>query len=283
MKSPVWILVLCLAFAACTKMSSSTSGPNDSVSGFPHNPSPTPPPGPTPSPFPVPLTTPVTDYKPEGTAAATAAQTACNLLSQISAERGIKKLIIAFEGLLSYDDSGTQEVYQYLWNVQNGQPATQPGSGSAGYVLHELLVPYFEAHPSDAEFLVFSWDTQSNNSGSTAEICADAWMSVAGRSLIIVGHSYGGDAANQLASVLQTDGNVPIQVLTIDPRLAVGSFQRTSNASVWDNFLQTNTPFLNGSTVPGADENVDLSSSGVGHTGMPGMPQVMAALLQLIN
>jgi hypothetical protein len=228
---------------------------------------------------------PVADYKPASSDDATTAQTKCKLLSQVAASHGVAKLIIAFEGLLSFDDAGTTAFYEYIWDLNHGVSASEPTGGSAGYVLHELITPVIEQHRADTEFLMFPETSQSDSSGSAPEACAIEWAKVAGRKLFVIGHSYGGHAANQLAEVLDSDKITIAGVVTIDPRTkyGIGTLGRTRNAVVWDNFFQTNTPFLNGATVPGADENVDLSNTGVQHTGMPGMPQVKSAVLDLLK
>jgi hypothetical protein len=215
-------------------------------------------------------------YKPTGDESADTALGMCRLFSKVAKAKNVRTLIIGFEGLFSFDSSGTDAAYNYLWSIVHKVSATEPGPGSAGYVLHGLMVPLIQHYGGAIEFLMFPQTAQGDESGSIPEICAIEWMKVPGRELVIIGHSYGGHAANQLAAALE-EARVPIEfVFTLDPRLKnyVGTLGRTKNAAYWKNFFQTNTLFLNGYVVPGADQNIDLSSTGVGHTGVPFAPEV---------
>ncbi|NJL25293.1 MAG: hypothetical protein HC902_09010 [Calothrix sp. SM1_5_4] len=128
---------------------------------------------------------------------------------------------------------------------------------------------------------MFPHGSQGEASGSVPEVCVRAWLSAAPKTkLTIMGHSYGGHAANQLASVLEEPKSAIDSVFSLDPRtrMYTGQLGRTKNAALWLNFYQTNTPFLNGYVVPGADLNVNLSPTGIGHTSLPAAVEVFNAV-----
>lgn len=190
------------------------------------------------------------------------------LCEKIFRENKSHTLVIAFEGLASFDSAGTRAAYFYHWQLSQGVNATPPRAGRRGYLLHGLVVPMIKE--ADFEFLVFPHDSIAQGRASPAQSCATIWLQQPGRSLVITGHSYGGHAAQNLAANLNLARLTVDAVITVDPRLRLysGSFGKTQNVRLWENFYQTNTPFLNGYEVPGADSNVDLSHTDVGHTGM---------------
>lgn len=225
----------------------------------------------------------VLTMKPAGSEDLGTAKTLCQKLSDNAKNNGLNTLVIAFEGLASFDASGTQAAYVEHWNLTHNRPATTPNQGSGGFLLHQLVVPLMESHNARFEFLVFPHDSVGTGT-SVAEVCARTWKSdpdprARNRRLMFYGHSYGGVAVNLVAQALQKTG-VPIDfVLTIDPRLRyyAGSFQRTSNVKRWLNFYELITPFLSGYTIPDADTNTDLSSEGYFHTRMPSAPAIYDA------
>lgn len=227
----------------------------------------------------------VAQYKPK--AGDTSAAEKCRQLSERAALLGIRTLVIGFEGLASYDSSGTTEAYKAQWNRQQNKTPSWPSASSGGYVLHGLLIPFMKQSRA-FETLVFPHDSVNESSGGAAEACAVAWMRDSrykNRRLVVTGHSYGGHAANQLASLLKSRDVRIDWMISIDPRTRgyVGSLGRTTNADRWENYYQTNTPFLNGYTVPGADLNRNLSSTGVGHTQMPRAAAVQEAFAQALR
>lgn len=208
---------------------------------------------------------------------------AAKLCEGIFRQNKAHTLVIAFEGLASFDSSGTKAAYVYHWKLSQGQAATAPRAGRSGYLLHGLIVPMIAQ--ASFEFLVFPHGSISEGRASPAQSCAEIWLQQPGRSLVITGHSYGGHAAQNLADNLDQARITVDAVITVDPRLRVyaGDFGKTRNVRLWENFYQTNTPFLNGYVVPGADSNQDLSRSGVSHTGMTKRPEVAGALRRVLG
>lgn len=223
--------------------------------------------------------------KPTGDESPTTGAAMCELLSEKAKALGVTQLVIGFEGLASFDASGTRAAYNYHYKLAHGQTASAPRKGGDGYLLHGLLVPAVTQARGRFEFLVFPHGSIDDGKASVAEGCATAWMREPGRSLVISGHSYGGHAAQDLAANLERAGVPVAAVVTVDPRLRIyaGAFWKTNNVRLWENYYQTNTPFLNGYVVPGADLNVDLSRTGVGHTGMPFRAEVSAALQRALR
>jgi hypothetical protein len=210
--------------------------------------------------------------KPTEASSAAETKTLCARLGRRAKDFSIGRLVIAFEGLASYDTTGARAAYALFESDPLFQGSVQIARGSAGYVLHGVLKPLLAQAQGHVEFLSLPHDAQGADHGSVAETCVLEWLKKAPDTKItIMGHSYGGHAANQLAAALD-ELHVPLDsVFTLDPRLRfyAGAFQRTRNAVLWENFYQTNTPFLNGYVVPGADLNRNLSATGVGHTGLP--------------
>lgn len=197
----------------------------------------------------------------------------CEQLTAFARERGARTLIIGFEGLASFDSTGTHSSYRQHLQAVSGQGVEALRRGSGGYLLHGLLNRVMRENARHVEVLVLPYT-------ASAETCAETWMREPGNRLVLTGHSFGGHTAAQLAAQLERR-NVPVAaVLTVDPRLKgyVGSLQRTANVARWENYYQKNTPFLNGYLVPGADVNSNLSSTGVKHVTVPYSPAVRAAL-----
>lgn len=220
--------------------------------------------------------------KPFAATAPSDATDRCRALGRRASARKIGRLIVAFEGLASYDGAGTARLYAaYERNPTLPGDDDPAGPRAAGYFLHRLMVPLLKAAAGRLEFLVFPHDSVNDSNGGLPQLCLESFLKFAPRTKItIAGHSYGGHAANQLARRLDAAGIALDSVFTLDPRTKfyVGSLGRTGNAEVWHNFYQRNTPFLNGFIVPGADTNLNLSSTGVGHTGLPGRDEVFAAV-----
>lgn len=218
--------------------------------------------------------------KPTGNESSAAAAELCE---KIFRQNKATTLVIAFEGLASFDASGTRAAYLYHWKISQGESAEAPKPGRSGYLLHGLLVPMIKQ--KNFEFLVFPHGSIAEGNASPAQSCAAIWLQQPGRSLVITGHSYGGHAAQNLADNLNQADITVDAVITIDPRLRVyaGSFGRTRNVRLWKNFYQTNTLLLNGYEIPGADINQDLSSTGVSHTAMTKRVEVFAALKNTLS
>ena len=201
----------------------------------------------------------------------------CMRLSEWNRRRGIKTLVIAFEGLASYSPSATRAAYDYHRRILEGskEPVRLPYA-FGGFVARGLMIPVIANAASSFDFLVFPYTATG-----IAHTCALEWLKVSGRRIILVSHSFGGMATVRVAGDLEKLG-IPIhEVITIDPRtpfFGIG-LERTQNAKRWENFYQWGGG-LPGKSMPDADLNQRLWGA---HTGMPFQPAVRQALLSAIK
>ncbi len=207
------------------------------------------------------------------TSASAFAQDDCQRALANARVNGNRTLVIAFEGLASFSASNTRAAYDYQNALAKGQNANSPTGGMGGFVARGLMVPTVQKLKGSFEFIVLPYTATG-----TANTCALEWKRVAGRKLIIAGHSFGGYAAVRLAEGLAQRNVRPDTVITIDPRWIVGGIFRSRNATRWENYYQLGGG-LPGKSIPDAEVNERLSG---GHTGMPFQLAVRAALLKAL-
>ena len=215
----------------------------------------------------------VLEIKPGATDPQAAAK--CARLSSYARAKGVRSLVIAFEGLASFSGSATRAAYQYHAELSNGRKASEAGGFSmGGYVARGLMMPTITRAAPRFEFLIFP-----HTATGTAHACALEWMRVAGRRLILVGHSFGGMSVMRVTREL-AQRNVRVStVVSVDPRSVFpGGIQRVRGADRWENFYQYGGG-LPGKSIREADVNERLSG---GHTSMPYQPAVRASLLRAI-
>lgn len=222
----------------------------------------------------------INTYKPLDGDSADVAAMKCALL----AKKDAKMLVISFEGLASFDSAGARAMYKYHYKLARGQNVQRPAKGGGGYLLHSLVAKMVEEYKGKIEFLNFAHDSIGGGDGSKPEVCARAWLAE-GKPLFLTGHSYGGHAVQNLVDALDRKNLTVDYVFSADPRLRLyaGSFGNPGNVRHWENFYQTNTPFLNGYSIPSANRNINLSGTGVGHVGVPSHPQVWDSLLRAVR
>lgn len=237
--------------------------------------------------FPVPIDVPVpiefSRYKPSDNEMPIIAQAMCQTLSNVAKARAPKDLVIAFEAGASHSPSATQAAYNYHWKMFLNQVVQPPMQVAGAHLLQGLIVPLLKKHGVKMEFLVFADTTQTDQPNSPAEQCATAWYratettpALKKRRITITGHGYGGEAAYKLALRL-LENSIPVDlVVTLDPRTHGTDLSKPGNVRAWWNFYQSNTPSVNGRLVTGADGNIDLTQTGIGHTDLPGAPDVIA-------
>lgn len=210
-------------------------------------------------------------YKPSGMESLDSAQTKCGEMSRRAAARGTRALIIAFEGLGSFDPIGTRESYRYQLTRAAGSQTARPLFNpvpiiGGGYILHELLLPLVDRYGDAFEFLVYPHYEQGSDD-SVPAVCARMWVSGApGRRLIVIGHSAGGGAASRLVRSLQASRVWVDLVVTID---SVWTGGRTSNARRWENYHNAYPE------VSGADVNLYIPTN---HFSIPGSPQIYQSI-----
>ena len=213
----------------------------------------------------------------------------CRQLARRAEQFQIQRLIVVFEGLGSFDSAGTQALYRLFDQDRHLREPSGWNSKAAGYVLRGLLYPLLLKSEGRTEFLVFPHHSVTDENGGSVEACLIAWLQSSPQTkIMIIGHSYGGHAANQLARRLEARHIEVDSVVTLDPRTKFysGSLGRTQNVRNWLNFYQLNTAFLKGYAVPGADLNQNLSSTGASHFNLPELPTIhnrVRTLLGLAN
>lgn len=215
-------------------------------------------------------------YKPSGQESIQTAQARCEAMSRRASAHGVNVLIVAFEGLVSFDSGGTSAAYRYQVQKAAGDPRAVrpvpipiPGIPfvGGGYVLNGLLMPLIDRFGDRFEFLVFRHFEQSESDETVPAVCARVWLSGApGRRIVIVGHSAGGLAAAQLTRSLERARLWVDLVVTID---SVWTGGRAGNARRWENYHNAYPE------VPGADVNRYIPTN---HFAIPGSPEIVESL-----
>jgi len=210
----------------------------------------------------------------------TAAQAKCQALSDDAKTRGVKTLVIAFEGWNSYYHDAAMKVYAHHWRLGHESEKPELGRMSGGVVLAGVVLPLVRRFEASFEYLHYPYTaTLGGKPGSVPEICALEWVKEPGRKLAIIGHSFGGDSASQLAEQLEAREVSVSYVLTLDPVAQFGrsapAVRRTRNALLWENFYQSaGWPY--GRQIPDADLN--LLVTGASHKDMVQLPVVQQSL-----
>lgn len=209
------------------------------------------------------------------------AEEICKNLSAKAAARKANTLIISYEGLWMHSGALAQQTYEFHRNVVRGVPGDAPRGGGAG-ILQGLVIPAVKKHASRLEILSVSESSTNGSGRSAAEICAVQWKKGGkDRKLVILGHSYGGHAANQLAAYLNEEGVKVDLVITVDPRTKryIGRLARTKNVVRWENYYQPAPTPLPGYAVADADVNDNLLGQ-AGHGSIPYAPVISKSLMK---
>lgn len=214
-------------------------------------------------------------------------------ISEGAAITGSRLLIIGFEGLAGFSYSKAAQLESYQCKVSHGMKAGKPIGLGGGHVTSALLVPVVEKHKNKVKTAMFAHTAcKAGNCGLPAAIAAQ-WMADAGkentdgRKVIIVGHSFGGDAAAVLARQLASS-NVPVDaVYIIDGRkravAGMGSVGPKQGSARWVTFYQVTDPALMGFKVDGA-ENVWLPAAPlIGHILLPHNKKILNSLMEQIG
>lgn len=211
-------------------------------------------------------------------------------ISEGAALTGTRVLIIGFEGLAGFNSAGSNQASVYQCQLSHGMPARKPG-GIGGQVLGALAIPVIEKYKNQVKVLMFAHDA-CTGSGTLPEEIAAQWMADAnkseatnGRRVIILGHSFGGDAAVILGRSLAARGVKVDSVFTMDPRkrpIGTGGFKAAGSAR-WVNFYQKFDFLLMGWEIAGAENNFLLASPLMGHLVLPHHPKILPALMAQIG
>jgi hypothetical protein len=204
-------------------------------------------------------------YKPSGLFNDQAtAKLMCGEMSRRAAKRGVKVLVVGFEGFASFDSLGTSAAYRYQMSRASERAAARPipipiplvPFVGGGYVLHGVMMPLIEEFGSSFEFLLYRHLEQMDAGDHVPSVCAKEWMRVPGRRVISLGHSAGGGSATLLAANLSRAG-VPVELLvTIDGFPA--AMPRPRLVRRWENYMQPLPVIMVGSHAPEAEVNKTL-------------------------
>lgn len=177
----------------------------------------------------------------------------------------MKKCIIGFEGLFSFDRKGVEAAIQY----QQGTGSRPKAPLFGGYLLHELILPMIE-RGHDFDFKIYPW-TQIYR---CAQILSN--ISYSRESMnIIIGHSFGAPTAIRVAELLIAS-EMPTSLLTLDCRclpFSSGRFRSPIGTHSPRNYYQRG--LLRGYPVEYA---INITLKDVGHGGVPGHPRVVEYL-----
>lgn len=164
--------------------------------------------------------------------------------------------VIAFEGLFSFDRNGSKAAINYLQG--RGPKPSRPFFG--GYLLHGLLIPMIERE-HDFDLAIYPWTTNAEDVSYSRESLN-----------VIVGHSFGGRAAIDMAEFLAVR-EMQASLMTLDARslpLGYGRFRAPKGLSSAYNYYQFG--LLRGYPVEYA---INITLKGVGHGSVPSHPQVL--------
>lgn len=213
-------------------------------------------------------------------------------ISDGAAITGSRVLIIGFEGLAGFNYSKANQLEAYQCKLSHGLDTGKPFGLGGGHVTSALLVPVVEKHKNKVKTAMFAHDSCRTNNCSLPEAIGSQWMADAGkentdgRRLIIMGHSFGGDAAAVLARKLAASGVEVDSVFIIDGRkrpTGMGSVGPKKGSARWVTFYQWTDAPLMGFKVNGA-ENVWLPALPlVGHILLPHNKKILNSVLDQIG
>lgn len=150
----------------------------------------------------------------------------CTTWAKKSKSSGITQLIVSFEGLGSFSQSFADKTYKGLENAKKSKRAKK-ARGSMNFVAKNLIAPNLSEIAKHSEILLLSERTHRSREKTVASTCVQAWNKIyRGKAeFIILGHSFGGYAAINLAQTLaKTD--VPVKaMLTMDARTTPGNYK----------------------------------------------------------
>ncbi|MEZ6186929.1 MAG: thioesterase domain-containing protein [Planctomycetota bacterium] len=203
--------------------------------------------------------------------------------AQAARAAGRRTLVVAFEGLWSYRGSYTRALLRYQDRRRRGAAARPPTAPPlSSYVSQRLIAPLLaEGGPDVALFS----ETSETADASEALDTVLAWRQVLGSELrlVVVGHSFGGLAALRLARKLGARGVEVQHLLTLDPRAptAAGYREFVTPSGVREH----HTYYQRGWWLPGRpiEGSQNHRLQGVGHTAVPGAPEVRARFQAMLG
>lgn len=210
-------------------------------------------------------------------------QAHCQAVSDRALANNVKVMVIGVEGLAQMDAGSINQLNNYSETAKGGGAVNIPkGPYNPGFVIAQagvtrgLLTPLMRKYGTKVEPIVVGQESIGLGSNSVGQICAEIWMKVPGRKLIIAGHSYGGPAAIDLAKNINARGIKVDALYTIDAveRSATNPMSKPANIGYLANYRQ-------GGVNPGAALSFaqrDKLLGGVGHMSIPGHPAILGDL-----
>lgn len=216
-------------------------------------------------------------------------QDACKRLSEGAKISKTKALIIGYEGLFSSSPINANLLSNYREKLATGKKASRPFYAFGGsFLTRGPLTRIVEAYKNKVQVLVFG-RVGKTSADSIPGKCATIWMQdkgegTEGRKVIIVGHSFGGGAAWELANSLRAKGVTVDGVVTADarsPKQCMGecwNWAKPSNVTYWSNHYQRG--LLRGHEIPGASNQYH---SGFSHGTIQNAPAFYKAIANRID
>lgn len=204
----------------------------------------------------------------------------CHQISDRALRNKTKVMVIGVEGLSQMNAKALSDLRAYSEAAKEGQkfslsrePYRPDGIiGQAG-ITRGLMIPLMQSYGAKVEPLVVQENSIRRGSSSIAQRCAEIWMSVPGRKLVIAGHSYGAPAALDLAKNLGQK-NINVDALySVDAveRLFQAPMSNAPNVGYLANYRQQG--INSGKPLAFADRDQQLSSYdnfNLGHMSIPG-------------
>lgn len=217
--------------------------------------------------IPDPIDAEIEKIKPRPADSVALASRKCAALADAAKARGVSVLLVGFEGQGGFNADNAWLVYRYLWRITHAVSDIPPELDTSAPVLHRLLLPSIDFYSAKLEILDFPETAVTSSSGGVPQACIEQWLTrVPSARVVLMGHSFGADAAHEVAGFLNRS-HLPVhQVYSMDAvaRSPAKRFAKPGNVELWTNFYQRNQPPF-GAFVRLADSNKDLSSLGVNH------------------
>jgi hypothetical protein len=225
----------------------------------------------------------------------------CTTWARSASKRGSRTLVIGFEGWISFNQNYAEKIYQYQDELIAGKSPNMPGGTAMNFVGKNLFRKHMGDFHQKVDYLLMPETSEDSDKESVSQQCIKTWYSVMKEELrlIIVSHSFGGNAARKLVQKLNKD--LPqydeIEMLTIDPRTPNPtdiSRRFYAPENVRDNhvYFQKYTPFLwgypfaersNTSNKKLLKKDFGGSCNGNYHSRTTCAPEVVETYLKLIS
>lgn len=215
---------------------------------------------------------------------------ACLRISEAGKITKTQALVIAYEGLFSSSAMNANLLSEYREALATGKPASRPAYlFGLSFLVRGPLTRLVEQYKNQVQVFDYAYSGHTSAS-SVPATCAKLWMSdkgpgAEGRRVAIVGHSFGGGAAWELADTLNKQGTPVDCVITADaraPSMCMGECwhgrPKPANVKQWANFYQRGA--LKGNIIPGATNSYQ---GGFSHGNIQNSPALYEALSRCVS